>query len=74
MKNRSGKKLVAFIVENHAAFAALNIDRFFAVEMLAGVPTDGNLGSHQTAAAGRETQLRGNHQRSLVILGRSHPL
>ena len=60
--------------KHQEAFAAFNVDRFFAVEMLAGVPADGNLGAHQTAAAGGKPELGGDHQGGFVILGRALPL
>jgi hypothetical protein len=74
MKDGSGKKVVALVVENQEAFATFNVDRFFAVQVLAGVPADGNLGAHQTAPPGGKPELGGDHQGGFVILGRALPL
>ena len=74
MKDGSRKKVVAFVVQNQEAFAAFDINGFFAVQVLAGVPADGNLGAHQTAPAGGKPELGGDHQGGFVILGRAHPL
>ncbi len=74
MNDRAWAEIVAFVVENHEAFAALDIDRLFAVQMFAGMPAHRDLRPHHAAAAGRETQLRRDHQGRFEILRRAHPL
>jgi hypothetical protein len=73
VENGAGKKVVAFVIQNHEAFAALYVDGFFAMQMFAGVPAHGNLCSHQAAPAGGKTKLGGDHQGRFVILPGAHP-
>src|SRR5262245_16589434 len=73
MEDGSGEEVIAFVIENHETFAALDINRFLAMQMLAGVPANRNLGPHEAAAAGGEPEFGGNHQSCLVILTCSDP-
>ena len=73
MNDRAWAEIVAFVVENHETFAALDIDRLFAVQMFAGMPAHRDLRAHHAAAAGGETQLRRDHQGRFEILRRAHP-
>ena len=73
VNDRAGAEIVAFVVENHEAFAALDIDRLFAVQMFAGMPAHRDLRAHHATAAGGETQLRRDHQGRFEILRRAHP-
>src|SRR5262245_29316441 len=73
MQDGSREEVIALVIENHEALAALDINRFFAMQMLAGVPTNRDLCPHKTAAASWKSQFGGNHQSRLVILTRSHP-
>src|SRR5262245_52547845 len=74
MEDGSGEEVIALVVEHHKTFAALYVNRFLAVQVLAGVPADRDLRPHQTTAAGRESQFRGDHQGRLMVLARPYPL
>src|ERR1044072_8724 len=74
VEHRARKEIVALIVENHEAFAALHVNRFFAVQMFSGMPTDRNFRAHQAAASRRKSGFRRDHQSGFVILRRTHPL
>src|SRR5262245_17202667 len=74
MQDGSGEEVIAFVVENHEALAALDVNRFFTMQMLAGVPTNRDLCSHEAAAAGGEPEFGGDHQSRLVILTCADPL
>src|SRR5215813_2490955 len=72
--NGSREEVIALVVEHHKTFAAFDVNRFLAVQVFAGVPADRDLRPHQTTAASRKTQLRGDHQSRLMVLARPHPL
>src|SRR5215813_9509746 len=74
MEDGSGKEVITLVIENHETLAPLDINRFFAMQMLAGVPANRNLCPHETAAAGGKPELGGNHQSRLTILTGSDPL
>ena len=58
MKNGPRKEIVALVVQDHEAFAALDIDRLFAVEMLGRNASPPGISARIIAApAGGETRL-----------------
>src|SRR5262245_25276921 len=73
MQDGSREEVIALVIENHETLAALDINRFLAMQMLAGVPANRDLCPHEAAAAGRKSEFGGNHQSCFVILPRSHP-
>src|SRR3954467_4211276 len=73
VQNCSRKEIISSIIQNHESFAALDIDRFLAVRMSAGMAADGNLSSHKRATAGWKTNLWSDHQGRFEILWRARP-
>ena len=74
MKDGPGEEIVPLLVENHETLAALDVNRFLAMQMLAGVPADRDFRPHEAAPTRRKPQLGGDHQSRLMVLTRPYPL
>jgi hypothetical protein len=74
VKDGPGKEVVPLLVENHESLAALDVNRFLAMQMLAGVPADRDFRPHEAAPTRRKPKLRGDHQRRVMVLTRPYPL
>src|SRR3989454_11374146 len=73
MKDSSATEIITLAVQHQEPLASLNVDRLFAMEVLTGMPAWRDLRLHEKTAACRESRLRRNHQRCLVVLARAHP-